>query len=150
MTAMGARLRSDAVVGLFALAGLACLGYLSFKLGKVEVLGDRGYLVRAEFDSVAGLTKGASVQIAGVDVGRVAQIRLRGYRAEVAMRIERGVRLQTDAIVSVRTKGLIGEKYLAITPGASERLIAPGGVLRETEDAVDIEELISRYIHGKI
>jgi phospholipid/cholesterol/gamma-HCH transport system substrate-binding protein len=144
------RLTIETLVGLFVVAGIASLAYLSIKLGKLEVIGNRGYTVLAEFDSVAGLRNGAVVEIAGVEVGRVKEIRLKEYRAVVAMVIDPSVRLQDDAIVSIRTKGLIGEKYVRITPGASETIVPPGGRLRETEDPVDMEQLISNYIFGKL
>lgn len=144
------RLTMETVVGLFVVVGIASLAYLSIKLGKLEVVATKGYTVLAEFDSVAGLKNGAVVEIAGVEVGRVREIGLKGYRAVVAMSINPGVKLQDDAIVSIRTKGLIGEKYVRITPGASDTLVQPGGRLRDTEDPVDLEHLISNYIFGKI
>jgi phospholipid/cholesterol/gamma-HCH transport system substrate-binding protein len=116
----------------------------------LEVVGSRGTTVLAEFDSVAGLKNGSVVEIAGVEVGRVREIGLKNYRAVVAMSIDPGVKLQDDAIVSIRTKGLIGEKYIRITPGASDKLVQPGGRLRDTEDPVDMEQLISNYIFGKL
>jgi len=144
------RLTMETLVGLFVVVGVASLGYLAIKLGKLEVIGTRGYTVVAEFDSVAGLMNGAVVEIGGVEVGRVRDITLKNYRAVVAMSIDPGVKLQDDAIVSVRTKGLIGEKYVRITPGASDKLVQPGGRIRDTEDPVDMEQLISNYIFGKI
>lgn len=140
----------ETLVGLFVVVGMASLAYLSIKLGKLEVVATKGYTVLAEFDSVAGLKNGAVVEIAGVEVGRVREIGLKGYRAVVTMNIDPGVRLQNDAIVSIRTKGLIGEKYVRITPGASDMLVQPGGKLRDTEDPIDMEHLISNYIFGKI
>jgi phospholipid/cholesterol/gamma-HCH transport system substrate-binding protein len=104
----------------------------------------------AEFDSVAGLNNGAVVEIGGVEVGRVRAITLKNYRAVVAMSIDPGVKLQDDAIISIRTKGLIGEKYVRITPGASDKLVQPGGKIRDTEDPVDMEQLISNFIFGKL
>ncbi len=144
------RLTMETLVGLFVVVGVASLAYLAIKLGKLEVIGGRGYTVVAEFDSVAGLKNGAVVEIGGVEVGRVREITLKNYRAVVAMSIDPGVKLQDDAIVSVRTKGLIGERYIRITPGASDKLVQPGGRLRDTEDPVDMEQLISNYIFGKI
>jgi len=144
------RLTMETVVGLFVVVGIASLAYLAIKLGKLEVIGGRGYTVLAEFDSVAGLKNGAVVEIGGVEVGRVREITLKNYRAVVAMSIDPGVKLQDDAIVSVRTKGLIGERYIRITPGASDKQVQPGGRLRDTEDPVDMEQLISNYIFGKI
>lgn len=144
------RLTMETLVGLFVVVGIACLSYLAIKLGKLEVIGGRGYTVLAEFDSVAGLKNGSVVEIGGVEVGRVRDITLKNYRAVVAMSIDPGVKLQDDSIVSIRTKGLIGEKYVRITPGASDKLIQPGGRLRDTEDPVDMEQLISNYIFGKL
>jgi len=144
------RLTMETLVGLFVVVGIVSLGYLSIKLGKLEVVSDRGYTVLAAFDSVAGLKHGAVVEIAGVEVGRVKAIGLEDYRAVVAMRIDPGIALQDDAIVSIRTKGLIGEKYVKITPGGSDKLVQPGGKLRDTEDPIDIEHLISNYIFGKL
>jgi phospholipid/cholesterol/gamma-HCH transport system substrate-binding protein len=144
------RFTMETAVGLFVVVGIASLAYLAIKLGKLEVIGSRGYTVLAEFDSVAGLKNGAVVEIAGVEVGRVTNIDLKNYRGVVAMSIDPGVKLQDDAIVSIRTKGLIGEKYVRITPGASDKLVQPGGKLRDTEDPLDIEQLISNYIFGKI
>lgn len=144
------RLTMETMVGLFVVAGIAALAYLSIKLGKLEVVGHRGYAVVAEFDSVAGLKNGSVVEIAGVEVGRVKEIALSENRARVTMSIDPGVKLYDDAIVSIRTKGLIGEKYVRITPGASDKAVPPGGKLRDTEDPVDMEQLISNYIFGKI
>lgn len=144
------RFTMETAVGLFVLVGIASLAYLAIKLGKLEVIGTRGYTVLAEFDSVAGLKNGAMVEIGGVEVGRVREITLKNYRAVVAMSIDPGVKLQDDAIVSIRTKGLIGEKFVRITPGASDKLVQPGGRLRDTEDPIDMEQLISNYIFGKI
>jgi len=140
----------ETLVGLFVIVGIVSLAYLAIKLGKLEVVGSRGDTVLAEFDSVAGLKSGSVVEIAGVEVGRVREIGLKNYRAVVAMSIDPGVKLQDDAIVSIRTKGLIGEKYIRITPGASDKLVQPGGRLRDTEDPVDMEQLISNYIFGKL
>ncbi|MBZ0168268.1 ABC transporter substrate-binding protein [Candidatus Methylomirabilis lanthanidiphila] len=144
------RLTMETLVGLFVVVGILALAYLSIRLGKLEVVGDRGYTVVAEFDSVAGLKSGAVVEIAGVEVGRVKKIGLDSYRARVAMSIDPDVKLQDDAIVSIRTKGLIGEKYVRITPGGSDTVVQPGGKLRDTEDPIDIEQLISNYIFGKL
>ncbi|GAB4369283.1 MAG: outer membrane lipid asymmetry maintenance protein MlaD [Deltaproteobacteria bacterium] len=138
----------ETAVGLFLLAGIACLGYLSLRLGKVEIVGRDHMPVVAEFRSVAGLRPGASVEIAGVEVGKVDSITIRDYRAVVQMRIRKGIGLQEDTIASVRTRGLIGDKYISLSPGASDRMIPPGGKIRETESTVDLEGLLGRFIHG--
>ncbi len=142
----------ETVVGIFVLIGIICLAYLSIKLGKMEIIGGHYYEVRGQFDSVAGLKDGASVEIAGVEVGRVDRISLdpKSERALVFMRINAGVKLTDDVIASVRTRGIIGDKYITLIPGGSDKLLVNNGVIRETESAVDLEELVSKYIHGKV
>jgi len=137
-------------VGVFMLAGIAALAYLSINLGKVEWFGGSGYSVYADFPTVGGLKKGAAVEIGGVQIGRVESIGLKDYQARVTMRIDPGVKVQTDAIVSVKTKGLIGEKFVQINPGGSDKVVGPGGRLTEVEAPVDLEELISKYVFGKL
>jgi phospholipid/cholesterol/gamma-HCH transport system substrate-binding protein len=140
----------EIAVGVFMLAGVLALGYLSIRLGQVDLFGARGYNVVADFPTVGGLKTGSVVEIAGVRVGRVESIRLKDFQARVAMHIDQGVAIQTDAIASIKTKGLIGEKFVQINPGGSEKLVGDGGRLTEVEAPVDIEELISKYVFGKI
>lgn len=137
-------------VGLFMLVGIFALAYLSISLGQVDLFGARGYTVHADFPTVGGLKAGAAVEIAGVPVGRVESIQLKDYQARVFMHITNDIQIQTDAIVSIKTKGLIGEKFVQISPGGSDKIVPPGGRLTEVEAPVDMEELISKYIFGKI
>jgi phospholipid/cholesterol/gamma-HCH transport system substrate-binding protein len=140
----------DVAVGVFLLVGILALGWLSVRLGRVDLLGDRGYAVIADFPSVAGLKAGSAVEIAGVEIGRVDRIGLLDYTARVTMTIKSDVKLQEDAIASIKTRGRIGEKYIKINPGGSEKLIKPNGKLTEVEPPIDIEELISKYVFGKV
>jgi len=140
----------ELAVGLFIIAGVICLGYLSIKLGKMEIVGERGYEIYGIFTNVGGLKVGSSVEMAGVSVGQVKSIRLENYQANVVLNLTKGVKIQEDAIVSVKTKGLVGEKYVEITPGGSEKIILPGGRIRETQPPIEIEELISKFVFGKI
>ena len=144
------RTKVNVAVGLFLVMGILALGYLSIRLGKVSLLGGSGYVVTADFPSVGGLKAGSSVEIAGVQIGRVESIGLADYQARVTLRMDGNVQLQDDAIASIKTKGLIGEKYIRISPGGSDKLIPPGGRIREVEAPVDLEELISKYIFGKV
>jgi phospholipid/cholesterol/gamma-HCH transport system substrate-binding protein len=144
------RINTEVVVGFFLLLGLLALGYLAVKLGKMEVVGSSGYTVQATFSNVAGLRVGTSVEIAGVDIGWVEGIRLKNYQAVVAFRIKDGVQLPEDSIASIRTKGLIGEQFVRISPGGAERNLRPGDEIKETEPPVDIMELIANYAFGKI
>ena len=142
--------RMELGVGLFMVVGIVALAYLSVNLGRVDIMGQRGYVVYADFPSVGGLKSGAAVEIAGVSVGRVQSIGLKDYQARVTLRIDPDVKLQTDAIVSIKTKGLIGEKFVLISPGGSDKIVPAGGRLSEVEAPVDIEELISKYVFGKV
>jgi phospholipid/cholesterol/gamma-HCH transport system substrate-binding protein len=144
------RSRVNIAVGIFVVMGILALAYLSIKLGKVSFLGGGGYVVTADFPSVGGLKAGSSVEIAGVEIGRVESIGLADYQARVVLKIEPSVQLQEDSIASIKTKGLIGEKYIRISPGGSDKTIPPGGRLREVEAPVDFEELLSKYIFGKV
>jgi len=137
-------------VGIFILAGILCLGYLSIRLAKMEILGGEGYEIYALFTNAGGLKEGASVVLAGVDVGRVKTVTMEDYKARVVLRIQKDLELQEDAIASIKTKGLIGEKYVQITPGGAEEIIPEGGKIWETEPAVDLEQLISKFAFGKI
>ncbi len=138
----------ETAVGLFVLAGIASLAWLSVRLGKLEIVGSDYVPIHAEFASVAGLRKGASVEIAGVEVGRVDAITLEAYKADVLMKVRRGLALGDDTIASVKTMGLIGDKYISLSPGASDRMIPPGGRIRETESPPDFDQLIGEIIHG--
>jgi len=140
----------DLAVGVFVLIGLVALGWMSIKLGRLDVFGGQGYVLTADFPTTGGLKVGAAVEIAGVDVGRVDAITLADYQARVRMTIRDGVKIQEDAIASIKTKGLIGERYVRISPGGSERIVPPNGRLTEVEPPVDIEELLSKYIFGKV
>jgi phospholipid/cholesterol/gamma-HCH transport system substrate-binding protein len=141
---------SEIIVGLFVLIGIACLGYLAIKLGKLEVLGDSGYSVYADFPTVAGLKRGDPVEIAGVKVGRVESMGLADDRARLVLRVDDGVKLQEDVIASVRARGLIGDKFVLVSPGASDKIIPPGGRIRETESPPDIPDLIGKLVGGDL
>ncbi|MBN1516406.1 outer membrane lipid asymmetry maintenance protein MlaD [Candidatus Sumerlaeota bacterium] len=137
-------------VGVFVLIGLICIGYLTIKLGKMEMLGSDYYLLQARFAHVSGLKKGAVVDIAGVQVGTVESIRLdtRDLTALVTMKIENDIPVDIDAIASIKTAGLIGDRYLRIDPGGSDEMLKNGDMIIETQPAMDLEDLVSKYIFG--
>jgi phospholipid/cholesterol/gamma-HCH transport system substrate-binding protein len=142
----------ETAVGLFVVIGILSVGYLTIKLGKMELMGDNYYPLYAKFQSVSGLTEGAYVEMAGVQIGQVEAIGLDPERlvARVKMKIKKGVVLTDDVIASVKTAGLIGDKYVKISPGGSEEALKPGDTIIETESAVDLEELISKYVFGGV
>jgi len=143
---------TEFLVGIFLLLGMISLAYLSLSLGEVTVFGkSKYYQVSAVFSSVAGLKKDAVVSMAGVEIGRVIDISLtEDKEALVRMRIRRDIKLEEDSIASIKTMGIIGDKYVMISPGASDEVIPPGGRIMETEPPLDLEELIGKYIFGKV
>ena len=145
---MKGRLNLELTVGTFMVFGILCLGYLSIKMGKLEVWGKPGYEVFAVFNDIGGLRNGSPVVVAGVDVGLVESISLVDYEARVILQIKPGLEIHEDAVVSVKTRGLIGEKFIQISAGAADGTLKPGGRIRQTESAVDIEALISKYAFG--
>ena len=142
--------RLELIVGLFVLVGIVCLGYLSIKLGKLELIGGDVYEVDALFNSATGLKAGAAVEVAGVEVGRVKRINLKEDRAMVRLSVQSGTKLYSDTIASIKTRGIIGEKYLALSPGGGGDPLKPGDTIRDTESGLDLEELVSQYVHGKV
>ena len=119
----------------------------------MEILGNHAYRVTADFSTVSGLKEGATAELAGVVVGRVSRIMLDPKdpgQARVVLQIFEGVQLSEDVIASVRTRGIIGDKFIKLQPGGSEKYLANGGRIRNTESAIDFEELVSQYIQGKI
>lgn len=137
-------------VGIFIIVGIICLGFLSVKVAKTEIFGGDGYELYAVFSDIGGLKKGSSVVIAGVNVGNVKSVHMEDYEAKVVLILPHDVKIQDDAIASIKTRGIIGEKFLDITAGGSEEMIPPGGRIRETTASVDVEELISNFVFGKI
>ncbi|BCR05628.1 outer membrane lipid asymmetry maintenance protein MlaD [Desulfuromonas versatilis] len=145
------RFNVETAVGLFLVAGFVCFAWLSVKLGDVNLFGHPTYSVEARFGSISGLKEGSTVEIAGVRIGKVAKIRLNpeDYEAVVTMELDQGVRLSEDSIASIRTAGIIGDRYVDIAPGGMEQYIEAGGRILETESAINLEELVSKYIFEK-
>jgi phospholipid/cholesterol/gamma-HCH transport system substrate-binding protein len=141
----------EIIVGLFMVVGFVCFAWLSVQLGDIDLFGRSVYRVTASFGSVSGLKKGAIVEIAGVQVGKVDDISFEAdkYEALVSMAIENDVVLQEDCIASVRTSGIIGDRYINISPGGSDVVLHDGDRILETESAINLEELVSKYIFEK-
>ena len=137
-------------VGLFVAIGVLCMAFLSIRIARNEFATAGGYEVQAVFTNCSGIRSGSLISIAGVEIGRVKRVTLQDYEANVILAIQAGIVLQRDAIASIKTKGMIGEKYIEITPGADERPISTGGRFRETQPAMDLEGLISKYVQGSI
>lgn len=142
------KLNIQLVTGIFVVLGIATFTYQAVTIGGANFSNEATYTLTARFDNISGLREGAIIEAAGVRVGTVSDITLDpdNYQAIVSLRIDQGVPVQEDAIVSIRTQGIIGEKYIKISPGGFDVLLTDGMEISETESAISLEELISKYI----
>ena len=146
------KINTDFIVGLFLLVGFGGFVYLSLQLGEFSVFSmEKNYILTADFNNISGLKPGAGVEMAGVGIGQVFKIQLGDDdRARVTLRLSREVKVTSDAIASIRTQGIIGDKYVRISQGGTDEILKDGDMIEETESAVDLEELVSKYIFGKV
>ena len=142
----------ETVVGIFMLIGLICVGYLTVKLGNLSIFGDNSYAIFARFNSISGLRIGSPVEMLGIEIGRVDSFAMdqNNQLAIVEMKIKNGIRIYGDSIASIKTSGLIGDKYVSIDAGGAEQVLEPGATITNTESAVDIESLISKFAFGNV
>ena len=144
----------DCIVGLFVVVGLLCVAYLSVRLGKMDLFIENGFPLLARFDSAQGLRVGADVVMAGVAVGRVSAITLddnpQHTQAVVHLQLFKDYRLSEDTIASIKTSGLIGDKYITLSRGGSSVILGAGDTINETESPVDLETLIGKYAFGGV
>lgn len=144
------RFNLEMSIGLFMAVGLLAVAYLTINLGGLELFGGDYYKVHASFTSISGLKSGARVEIAGVQVGKVARISLVDDQAKVVLALKPEVKIGSDVFASIKTQGIIGDKYVQLTPGMEEDFLKDGAEITETESAVDLEALISKYVFGKV
>jgi phospholipid/cholesterol/gamma-HCH transport system substrate-binding protein len=142
----------ETVVGIFVVIGLVCIGYMTVKLGNVGFLGDNTYSLYARFSAVTGLRVGNPVSMLGLEVGRVENFRMdqENQVIQVEFRINKGVEIYDDAIASIKTEGLIGDKYVAIDPGGGGDLLANGDTITDTNSPTEIMDLVSKYAFGDL
>jgi len=138
-------------VGAFVVVGIAAIVWFAVQAGAGVAFGGATYQVNARFANIGGLKPGSQVLIAGVPVGHVERIDLDSqYAAIVQIIVKRDVRLPSDTIASIKTSGLIGDKFIALAPGADSGNLPPGGTITDTESAMDLESLISRFAFGNV
>ena len=144
--------RMEITVGVFLVMVFLALGWLAMQLGEVSWLtGAKSYTLNAEFNNISGVKLGADIQISGVTVGKVRQLRLNEDNlAMVAMQIDKGVKVPVDSIASVKSQGIIGDKFIQVALGGDETAYQPGETIVDTESAVDLESLISKFAFGQM
>jgi phospholipid/cholesterol/gamma-HCH transport system substrate-binding protein len=142
----------ETIVGIFIVFGLLCIGYMTIKLGHVSLLGDDSYSLIARFTSVTGLRVGNPVNILGIEVGKVERITMDqdNQKAIVEIKIKKDIKIYDDAIASIKTEGLIGDRYLSIDPGGSGSPLGNRGIITETQAPIDIADLIGKYAFGEV
>jgi phospholipid/cholesterol/gamma-HCH transport system substrate-binding protein len=141
---------TEYIVGLFVIAGFGAIVYLALNLGEVPLLTKAStYTVEAEFENVSGVKNGAPVQVAGVNVGQVSNLALNEDRlAQLTLQVDNTLKIPLDSIVSVKSQGIIGDKYIQITLGGDTEFFQEDELILDTESAVDIESLISKFAFG--
>jgi len=142
----------ETVVGIFVVVGLLCMAYMTIKLGKVSLFGDDYYSLYARFGSASGLRVGNAVEMGGIEVGRVERLNIDQEKqmAVVELKIRKGIKVYDDASASIKTSGLIGDKFVKVDPGGGGDILKTGGMITETTSPIDIEELISKYAFGDV
>ena len=142
----------ESVVGIFVLAGLACIGYMTIKLGDLGLFEDDTYPLTARFTQVTGLRSGSVVNMLGLEVGRVGNMTMDQEKqmAVVELRIRKGIIVYDDAIASIKTEGLIGDRYVSVDAGGSGAELKPGDIITETTAPTDIMDLVSKYALGDV
>ena len=142
----------ETIVGIFVVIGLLAIAYMTVKLGNVGFLGEQSYSLYAKFSSVTGLRTGNPVNMLGLEIGRVESFEMdqENLVAVVQLKIDNGIKIYDDAIASIKTEGLIGDKFVSIDPGGGGDLLAGGDTITDTESPTDIMELISKYAFGDV
>ncbi|MGA6992633.1 MAG: MlaD family protein [Candidatus Deferrimicrobiaceae bacterium] len=135
----------EAKVGIFVLLGLVILTFFTFRVSRMGGLGQKGYKLTVDFETASGLDPKANVKMAGVPIGKVEEIRLEGTTARLVLRIQEGVKIPIDSVVSIQTQGLLGEKYVEILPGKETgQMLPPGGRVANTVPPANLDEIIRK------
>ena len=142
----------ETVVGIFVVVGLLAIAYMTVNLGNVGFLGEKTYTLIAKFTSVSGLRVGNPVNMLGLEIGRVESFEMdqENQVAVVTLKIKNGIEIFDDAIASIKTEGLIGDKYISIDAGGGGDLLADGDTITDTESPTDIMDLVSKYAFGDV
>ena len=142
----------ETVVGIFVVIGLFCIAYMTVKLGNIGFLGENSYSLYAKFTAVTGLRVGNPINMLGLEVGRVEKFTMdqENQQVLVEFKINNGIEVYDDAIASIKTEGLIGDKYVSIDPGGGGDLLANGDTITDTNSPTDIMELVSKYAFGDV
>jgi phospholipid/cholesterol/gamma-HCH transport system substrate-binding protein len=142
----------ELTVGIFVLVGALAVAFLAVSVGNGRLAMPNTSLFSARFTNVNGLKTGSTVRIAGVTVGEVKTIAIKpeDLSALVTFRVESNLKLDDDTVAAIRSSGLLGDKFIALKPGASGAALKPGALIVDTESTVDLEDLIARFAFGSV
>jgi phospholipid/cholesterol/gamma-HCH transport system substrate-binding protein len=142
----------ETVVGIFVVIGLICIAYMAVNLGNVGFIGENTYSLYGKFNTVTGLREGNPVNMLGLEIGRVRKFIMdqENQQVVVEFKINKGIEVYDDAIASIKTEGLIGDKYVAVDSGGGGDLLENGDTITDTNSPTDIMELISKYAFGDV
>lgn len=142
----------ETAAGIFVLIGMICIGYMTIKLGRLNIFKPDSYKLYAKFTSVSGLRINNAVEMLGMEIGRVAELKMDQDKQVVIveMQIDNGIRIYEDAIASIETSGLIGERYISIDPGGAYKVMLPGETIIDTEPPLNFTDIIRKYAFGNI
>jgi phospholipid/cholesterol/gamma-HCH transport system substrate-binding protein len=142
----------ESIVGVFVVIGILCVGYMTVKLGKATFLGGDSYSLYARFPSVSGVRSGSIIEIHGIEAGKVGSLSIDQEKqmALVELKIEKGIKVYDDASATIKSSGLIGDKFVKVDPGGSGEVLKPGATIVETTTPPDIDELIGKYAFGDV
>jgi phospholipid/cholesterol/gamma-HCH transport system substrate-binding protein len=135
---------------LGAVVLIVAVGFLAWAYTRSDVGDPGGYTLLARFDRADGLDVGSDVRISGIKVGKVLATSLdpQSYRAEVRFSVQNGIELPKDSSAAIVSASLLGGKYLSLAPGADEALLANGDEVSFTQSAINLEELVGKYVFG--
>ena len=142
----------DLWVGMFVVAGIGALVVLAMKVGNLSTYNvSDTYQLQAYFSNIGGLKPKASIKSAGVLVGRVTEINLdtERYEAKVVMSIDKRYQFPKDTFANILTSGLLGEQYIGLDPGGDAVMLKAGEVIKKTQSAVVLEDLIGKFLYNK-
>jgi len=139
----------DTVVGLFVLAGLGAIAWLSIAIGGYSWHSKGGFILYGDFNETGGLTVRSPVKIAGVRVGEVTEITLGDHaRAHITLDLDPSLKLSTDTFASIYTSGMLGDRYIQLAPGGDDRNLKSGDTLSHCDEAMILEKVVGQVITG--
>jgi phospholipid/cholesterol/gamma-HCH transport system substrate-binding protein len=149
---MMTRKELDLWVGIFAVAGIGAMLFLSLKVANLASFSSADtYQIKAKFDNIGGLKVRAAVKSAGVVVGRVGEVRFdnESFEAVVTLNLDSRFQFPKDSSAKILTSGLLGEQYIGLSPGGDSANLKGGDSLKLTQSAVVLENLISQFLYSK-